>query len=143
MKEWKLYQEMYRRLITTHGDDRSNFVEQESDEIVEPALQFFRERGQVAVYPAKSYAVAIIYATMLEKVYNEDFYEVLDDPELLGGQDPTFVPYSEDPENYDAIIEGLKSIPDWLKGGWAPFTVNYFYLECTEEGIEKVNESTA
>lgn len=139
MKEWKMYQEMYHRLVERHSDDRGFFEERESDEIVDNAVRFFQARDKVAIYPAKSYAVAIIYATLLKEVYDEDFFAALDDPDLLYGQDPTFVPYSQDPETYQAILAKLKEMPEYLTGGWAPFTVNYFYLECTEKGIEKIN----
>lgn len=139
MKEWKMWQEVYNRLVTDHTDARHLHKREMSEDKVNAALGYVREQSDVGVYPGKSYMVAIIYATMLEKVYNEDFYEVLDDPDLLHGQDDFFVPYSQDKETYDAIIKALEGMPNWLEGGWAPKTVGYFYLECTQAGVESVN----
>ena len=139
MKEWKMYQQLYASLVTEHSDASHTQPRMISEEIVENALNYIRERSEVAVYPAKSYMVAIIYATKLEEVYGEDFYATLNDPELFLGTDEHFVTYDEDPESYDAIVERLKDIPDWINSGWAPYTINYFQLECTEEGVESVN----
>lgn len=139
MKEWKIYQQMYNRLVTEHSDARHLHQRVTSEEIVENALNYVKEQSNVGVYPAKSYIIAIIYATLLVQHYGEDFYEVLDDADLLCGQDDYFVPYSQDSENYDAIIARLAQMPGWIEGGWAPKTVEYFLLECTQKGVESVN----
>jgi hypothetical protein len=110
-----------------------------SDDKVTAALNYVREKTDVGTYPGKSYIVAIIYATMINRVYGDDFFKLLDDPDLLYGQDDFFVPYSKDKETYDSILEQLKSIPNWIEGGWAPKTVEYFYLECTELGVNSIN----
>ena len=93
------------------------------------AYSYFTEQRPELVYPMKSFMVGVIYATMLVKHFNEDFYKVLDDKDLLPG-DPFFVPYSKEKEKYDALIEFLKGYPDWLEGGWVPVTVEYFNEEC-------------
>ena len=140
-KPWKSNQELYMKLVTKHEDDKSNFVVRHDDEIVNNALNYFKERADEAVYPAKSYAVGIIYATFISETFDEDFYEVLDDPDLFMDQDEDFVIYSEDKENYDAIISGLEQIYDWRNGGWAEKSFQYCYLECTDEGITEVLEN--
>jgi hypothetical protein len=139
MKDWKVCQSIYNALVRDHTDASHKHATVMSDEIVENALRFVTSTEEHSIYPAKSYMVAVIYAKLLEEHYGEDFYEVLDDPDLLNGQDRFFVPYGDDPENYDSIIARLESMPDWMEGGWAPYTVNYFHLECTEAGVESIN----
>lgn len=141
MKTWKMCQQIYNSLVQEHTDAEHLHKRVYSDEIVEHALDYVRHRHPYGVYPAKSYIIAIIYAHLLKETYQEDFYEVLNDPDLLYGQDTHFVPYSEDPETYDAIIDRLRTMPNWIAGGWAPFTVDYFHKECTEAGIEALNAS--
>ena len=139
MKEWRMWQQVYNSLVTEHTDARHLHQRVEKPYNVEDALNYVKEQGTVGVYPAKSYIVAVIYATMVNKVYGEDLYEALNDPELLHGQDDFFVPYSQEKERYDELIERLKSMGNWLEGGWAPKTVEYFHLECTEEGVNSIN----
>ena len=111
-----------------------------NDEKIDNAIRYVQAKDNYGIYPAKSYIVGIIYATTISRIYGEDFYEILNDPELLPGDD-FFIPYSEDTETYDAIIAKLEEIPNWIDGGWAPTTVEYCLSECTEEGINAVNES--
>ena len=47
--------------------------------------------------------VAICYAFWIMEDYNENFYDVLNDPELLP-MDPYFVPYRKDSITYNNII---------------------------------------
>lgn len=140
---YKDYQRLYESLVSDHPDDFANMEIVESPELVENALHYFREATFPLIYPAKSYAVAIIYATKLHEVYGHDVRETLDDADLFLGHDHYFVPYSQDPATYDAILARLDHFPNWLESGWAPQTVRYFYLECTEEGINSLNEQGA
>ena len=78
-----------------------------SEDIVGDAVLHFEEKVDEWIYPSKSYVVAICYAKWLEQDFDEDFYEVLDDPDLLFGNDPYFVPYSEDEGTYQAILEEI------------------------------------
>ena len=49
--------------------------------------------------------VAIVYATLISKYFGLDYYENLSDSELLFGNDPYFVPYSEDSKSlYDEVL---------------------------------------
>ena len=140
MYPWKLNQQLYHQLVTEHEDAMENFNIRLDTEVVENALRYFKEQSDVAVYPSKSYAIGIIYATFLSEWFGVDFYDVLDDPDLFLGMDEYFKPYRDDKTTYDKIIEGLKSIPDWRDGGWAPKSFRYCYLECTEDGIEEVTK---
>lgn len=137
-KEWKICQEMYHRLVQDHTDAGHKHKRVINDEKVDNAMFYITQKADYGIYPAKSRMVAIIYATMINQVYGDDFYATLDDPDLLYGQDDFFVPYSEDRKTYDAIIDILRGFPNWMEGGWAPMTVGYFHMECTVAGIEKI-----
>ena len=138
---YKQYQELYASLVMEHEDAFCKMPWEESSEIVQPALDYFKEQKFPLIYPAKSYAVAIIYATLIEKEYGFPLRETLNDPDLFLGQDDFFVTYDQDPFNYEAILAGLEEIPNWLESGWAPQTAKYFYAECTAEGIDQLNNS--
>jgi hypothetical protein len=70
--------------------------------------------------------VAILYAKWLHEEFSEDFITALDDPDLLYGNDPYFVTYSQDKENYIKIIAAL---PNSMDGGMIPDIRNYFEKE--------------
>lgn len=126
MKEWKVRQEVYHRLNEEHGDDL-NCVEIEIvDDVVASAIRYFTETEVGWLYPSKSYVVAILYAKWLHEEFNEDFITALDDPDLLYGNDPYFVTYSQDKENYIKIIAAL---PNSMDGGMIPDIRNYFEKE--------------
>jgi hypothetical protein len=110
-QDWKIKQEIYHRLKNHHDDDLSLHTIEINEDIVGSAIRYFLENTQGWVYPAKSYVVAICYARWISEDYNEDLYDLLNDPELLYGNDPYFVTYSSDPETYDSIIKEV--------GGWS------------------------
>lgn len=135
---YKEYQKLYEEFVRDHPDDFANMQIIESPELVENALHYFKEATFPLIYPAKSYAVAIIYATKIKEIYGIDLYDTLRDPDLFLGHDQYFVTYDQDPVTYDAIINELEKMPEWINSGWAPQTVKYCLLECTEEGIAEV-----
>lgn len=144
-KEWKEWQKLYNSMVTEHSDAaflHKREICNDREKFVENALFYIEQKADYGIYPAKSYVVAIIFATMINKVYGDDFYETLDDPDLLYGQDDFFVPYRQDPEMYDRIIEALTAIPNWIEQGWAPKTVEYFNLECTEAGFSQISSAS-
>lgn len=110
MKEWKLKQEVFHRLNTEYDDDLSKFEITTSENIVDDAIKYFKEKDMGWIYPAKSYVVGICYAKWISEDFGEDFYSVLDDPELLWSNDPYFVPYSKDKETYDIILSAIQNI---------------------------------
>lgn len=136
-KLWKVNQQIYHALTASFSDDAAQFKTVHSDQVVEDALWYFGDPDpDLAIYPAKSYVVALVFARLLVIHFYEDFYEVLDDPELLYNSDPYFVPYEDNPEVYDAIIErlgGPEEIP--LKGPLIDHTVRYFRDECLGEAL--------
>lgn len=138
ISEWKMWQQMYDALVKEHTDARELHPRVYKPFDVEDALNYVREQGEVGVYPAKSYMVAIIYAVMIENTYGDPIRQTLDDPDLFLGQDDDFVRYSENKFTYDYLLDQLAKIPNWIEGGWAPKTVEYFHAECTQEGYEKL-----
>jgi hypothetical protein len=54
--------------------------------------------------------VAICYAWWLSHDFQEDFADLLNDKDLLYGNDPYFKPYSEDTDTYNAIIDKVLPI---------------------------------
>ena len=118
MKDWKASQAAFHTANKSFKDDLTDENITYSEDIVEDVLKHFVEYVDEWIYPAKSYVVGICYAKFLERDFGEDFYEVLDDPDLLFGNDPYFVPYSEDEQVYEEILreldfnEDLGMVPD-------------------------------
>jgi hypothetical protein len=107
MTEWKVRAKLYAKLFPEPGDNLQNEViieRHDKKHIIEDAINYPISQSKELYYPGKSYAVAITYAYLLSLVFKEDFWAVLDDPELLGGNDPYFKRYSEDKRTYDAIM---------------------------------------
>lgn len=120
--------------MNPHDDLVSSIKENFSPEcIVEEAIAYFKSPRSELVFPAKSYAVAIIYAYLIQKHFNTEFYTSLDDHDLLGGNDKYFVRYSSSKKIYDEIIESVQVFgPDFclnLQLEQIATTVYYFNLE--------------
>jgi hypothetical protein len=81
------------------------------EEIINITVNFFKSESKL-IYPPKSYFVAIIYAHYISKYFNENFYELLDDEELLF-DDKYFVIYSKKKYVYDEIISKIDNIEDY------------------------------
>lgn len=107
MQEWKIKQEIYHRLTQEHSDDLNKVDVVISENIIEDAVKHFYEKVDQWIYPAKSYFVAICYAYWISEDYGDDFYNLLNDPDLLAGNDPYFVTYDSDPETYKSIINQI------------------------------------
>lgn len=105
MKDWKIKQELYHRLNVVHEDDLSKVNIQKTNNVVDDAIRYFNERDIGWIYPSKSYVVAICYAWWLSHDFQEDFADLLNDKDLLYGNDPYFKTYSEDTDTYNAIID--------------------------------------
>lgn len=104
MQDWKVKQKIYHKLNREHDDDLNNVDIEISEDIVNNAIRYFKEKDVGWIYPAKSYMVALCYAFWIMEDYNENFYNVLKDPELLP-LDPYFVSYKQDSNTYNEIIE--------------------------------------
>lgn len=92
--------------------------------LIKQIVNFFKTESQL-IYPAKSYFVAIVYAKCLEKYFKQDFYQSLDDIELLP-DDPSFIPYNMSKKVYDLV---LQEIGDIWKYKSIEKTVDYFKQE--------------
>lgn len=131
MQEWRIKQKLYHKLNKEFEDDLTDVEIILSNDIVNDAIKYFRETDVGWIYPAKSYMVAICYAFWIMEDYNENFYTVLKDPELLP-MDPYFVPYNEDKKTYDRIIEVVcNNNKGHLKlEGMVPDVRKYYDAEC-------------
>jgi len=109
MEDWKIASQVYHLLHKNHSDDlnRVDITWIEND-IVEWSKKHFNEHIEEWVYPAKSYFVAICYASWLSEDFDENFWKLLNDDMLLSGNDPHFVTYENDKDTYDKIIECLE-----------------------------------
>ena len=87
-------------------------------------IDFF-ENGSELIYPAKSFFVAIIYAKCLEKYFNINFYDSLNDNELLP-DDIFFQIYNENKIIYDNILNNISNIWEYKS---IDKTVDYFKKE--------------
>lgn len=129
MKEWKLKQEVYHRLNTTHKDtlvDKEISLIWEEKDIVDWAIRHWNEKVDRFVYPAKSYCVAICYAKWIERDYGDNFYELLNDPMLLYNNDDYFEVYDKVPHIYDKIISAY---PKDENSGMIPDIRGYYEKE--------------
>lgn len=107
MKEWKIKQEIFHRLNTEYEDDLSKFEITMSENIVDNAVKYFKEKDIGWIYPAKSYMVGICYSKWLVEYFGGEFFEYLNDEDLLYGNDPFFKTYSQDKETYDEILKQI------------------------------------
>ena len=82
-------------------------------ELTKDLIDYFTIELEDLIYPAKSYAVAIIYGILLNKYFNLDLYTALRDEELFLGTDQYFVPYSRSPKAYDETLAYLKQNNLW------------------------------
>ncbi|MNU61448.1 hypothetical protein D3C71_506550 [compost metagenome] len=134
----KQYQQLYQMLVQDHPDDFAKMEIVLDEELLNNAKHYFLEASFPLIYPAKSMAVAVIYALLLEETYAINPLESLRDLDLFLGQDEYFQTYDNHPAVYDELLEWVLSFPNWKEMGWAPKTVEYFRLECTEAGIQEV-----
>ena len=128
MKEWKVRQTVFHKLNSDHDDDLSLHNVEINEDIVGNAIKYFTTTELGWVYPAKSYVVAICYARWLNEYFGEDFYDALNDEELLFGNDPYFVPYEKDKATYNKIMDTIRFDFD-EKAGIVPDVKKYFKEE--------------
>lgn len=77
------------------------------DYLVDDIIKYFTDETYTITYPAKSYAVGIIYAQLLKDYFDEDFYDVLNDNTLLYNNDKFFKPYKKSRSVYDKVIKEI------------------------------------
>lgn len=138
MKDFKARQKVYN-LIEKPGDsiEELGYVEKNDvTDIIKYATCYLTSETQSLEFPGKSYAVAILYALLIEKYFAVPFFESLDDPDLFVGTDRYFVPYSQSKEIYDQILSrtGLdlsmfENLPQVQK------TIDYFLKEFSVDSM--------
>ncbi len=110
MKSWKVNQQIYHRLNPEtpdmYGPDDIEIMEH-ADSYTITAMVAKYMQGYIpekVIYPAKSYFVALVYARLLRDHFDEIPLMVLNDPDLLFGNDPHFQTYHDAQHIYDAIL---------------------------------------
>ncbi|WPU65630.1 hypothetical protein [Peredibacter starrii] len=108
MKEFE-----YRRTVfyQMHGhesfeDEHKNFdygIHESS--VVKDAVTYLLDGSSYLKFPGAARAVAIAVADFIAREFNEDFFSVLNNPELMHGNDPFFKTYQEDKSTYDEILK--------------------------------------
>lgn len=139
MKPWRVNQEVFKRT----GQQLSDVIETHPH-IVSPlreedVVNYFTTEQTTLIFPAKSYAVAIIYALLINVVFGDDVFETLSDPNLLAGNDKYFTSYAADPVTYDRVFSALP----WLSAetiqnlpySQVKATVEYFRAEVLLSGV--------
>ena len=71
---------------------------QNRDDLIQDIVDYFAKPVAGLRYPAKAYAVAIIYAHLLEVYFGHNFWQSLSDPDLFCGSAPFYFPTSQSSE---------------------------------------------
>ena len=100
------------------------YIKQSKKDLIKLIIKFFNTES-LLIYPAKSYFVAIIYAKCIEKYFHINFYDALNDKELLP-DDKYFKTYQESKDIYDEV---LKTIGDIYQYKSIEKTLKYFKQE--------------
>ena len=100
------------------------YIKQSKEDLVKLIIKFFNTES-LLIYPAKSYFVAIVYAKCIEKYFHINFYDALNDEELLP-DDKYFKTYNESKDIYDKVLE---SIGDIYQYDSIDKTIKYFKQE--------------
>ena len=98
----------------------------------EIVASYFYEPWNQLIYPAKAFAVALVYAKLIEKYFGTNMYDALKDTDLLLG-DRYFYDYQTQPQIYDTAINVLNRRELWdfesSNVGQVQSTVEYFKRE--------------
>ena len=113
-------------LINTFDDIDLDYIyiKQSKEDLIKLIIKFFNTKS-LLIYPAKSYFVAIVYAKCIEKYFHINFYDALNDEELLP-DDKYFKTYNESKDIYDKVLESIDNI---YKYDSIDKTVKYFKQE--------------
>lgn len=137
MKDYKVIQKMNNLLKKESKVMHTTIVQHDEAAIIEYAVSYFSEECKELSYPAKSYCVAIIYSHLLNFYFGEDFYEVLNDPDLLNSNDDFFRPYGDVKSLYDHILKHIQFSESFtlnLNLTQVRSTYEYFLEEFSVEG---------
>jgi len=129
MLDWKIRQQLFNSTAEEFTDDLNLVNIRTEEDSVTWAVKHFNERVDEWVYPAKSYFVAICYAYWISLDFRYDFIELLDDKDLLAGNDPYFKTYSEDKATYNAILDQVELPDPSSQMGMVPDVRSYYEEE--------------
>lgn len=98
--------------ITDYLDDIAEhtpirYVHMVDDELVCDVVDYLTNECSDLTYPTKSFAVAIVYSTMIELYFGVPKLEALRDAQLLFNNDPCYTPYDDCRDLYDRIFHEL------------------------------------
>ena len=118
MKEYTYRRTVFYQLHANHDwqDDHDNFdikIRPDNSNVVEDAVSYLKTGEPHTHFPGAARAVAVAAAYLVAENFNENFYDVLNDKNLMHDNDPYFLPYSEDKETYDKIIEKVGNDINW------------------------------
>lgn len=132
VEEWQVRQKIYHQVLkdTDMGDDLSKetiIIENEPEMIIKRALEYPHIQTKELYYPGKSYAIAILFATLLSTYFGKDIYHYLKNPNLLYENDPYFQTYDNCQHIYDGILSNidLKLLVDSIEKNPEVFSENY------------------
>jgi hypothetical protein len=129
---WKARQTLYHTQ-TKHDDvinaPSTTVTETSTERIIQDIIDYFSVVDPPLKFPAKSFAVAIIYAKLLNQVFGVPFYDALNDPFLLYGNDYFFTPYAKAPDTYDRALASIPSDFTNISLPQVQSTVQYFKQE--------------
>ena len=74
------------------------------ENMVKDGVQYLIDGTTYLRFPGVARATAIAVAQIIVENFGEEFFEVLNDKDLMNGFDPYFKTYGEDKEVYDAIL---------------------------------------
>ena len=142
MKDYKFKQytfNLYGNFSDTLGSDsiKIELIEQET---IDKAVEYLTQEMHLLSFPSKSYAVALIYSYLIEKIFHEDFWIPLNDQQLFCGNDKYFRTYNESSNIYDAILQKINGKENILQNYHLPQikkTIFYFSEEFNID-IEKI-----
>ena len=123
---------MFHRLETVDDYLTANdyiFLELPGQALVDHIVDYFTIPLTQVIYPAKSYAVAIIYAQLLKEYFGVPFFKSLDDPDLFMGTDKYYIPYSRAKHVYDQVLERINYEKFNRRFPQTRATISYFRKE--------------
>jgi len=136
MQHWKINQRIFDALGTkkdilgVHIDN--NKIIKKYDNLVNVIQQQFYDLDNIFI-PAKSYCVALVYATELTKDFGGSVLDYLNDSELLLN-DIYFVPYNKTPDVYNYFLTNTA----WQSSPMSDRIRQYYREEIHLEGM--INE---
>jgi hypothetical protein len=113
MKEYEYRRTNFYTLQSSFNfeDEHKNFdIIIDEENVVEDAVKYLLDGSTYLKFPGAARAVAYAAADLIAQEFGENFFEVLNDPNLMHGNDPYFKTYEEDKEVYNEIVQRISHI---------------------------------